>query len=81
MHPIISQALAAERIREWRDQAARDRLAKQVRQRAHAATASAELPGPRPGTRRPAPQQTVPVIVASSELADDGRQPAGRRAA
>ncbi len=83
MHPILAQAIAAERIREWRDQAARDGLAKQVRRRRHeAAPAPAELPGPRPGSRRPAPRPAVPLIVGSGPpAADHGRQPAGKRAA
>src|SRR5260221_4433578 len=90
MHPILTQALAAERVREWHDQAARHQLVKQARRARHESTpAAAELPGPRPGSRRPAPRTAVPVTVASRQpaavasgqpVADDGRQPAGVRA-
>jgi hypothetical protein len=92
MHPILTQALAAERAREWEDRAARYRLAKQWRQhRRQAARVTAESPGPRGGSRQPAvPAAAVPFATASREpaavasgeptVADD-RQPAGGRAA
>ena len=38
MHPYISQALSAERARDLRSRAARDRLARQVRQARHRTT-------------------------------------------
>jgi hypothetical protein len=41
MHPDITQSLAAERIREWRDRAARDQLMKEARRARHEAPASA----------------------------------------
>jgi hypothetical protein len=41
MHPNLTQALVAERVREWRDRAARDQLAKQARQARREATAGA----------------------------------------
>jgi hypothetical protein len=95
MHPILSQALAAERAREWEDRAARYRLAKQLqRARRQAARVAAELPGPRGGSRQPAPRPVVPapaaptgnargerVGVASGQPAEGDRQPVGRRAA
>src|SRR5258706_243457 len=56
MHPIFTQALAAERIRGWHDEAARDQLAKQARRARHQATPAAdELPGARSGPRRDTP--------------------------
>ena len=93
MHPNLTQALVAERVREWRDRAARDQLAKQARQARREATAgAADLPRPRPGFRRPTrrpvvpaaevPAAEVPVAVASGQpTAGDDRQPAGARAA
>jgi hypothetical protein len=83
MNPIISQALVAERVREWQESAARDRLAREaLRARYQAPPATAEGPGPRPGSRRPVPRTVEPVVVASrpSALAGDC-EPAGRRAA
>jgi hypothetical protein len=41
MHPDITQSLAAERIREWRDRAARDQLMKRARRVRHEAPAPA----------------------------------------
>jgi hypothetical protein len=93
MHPILSQALAAERVREFEDQAARYRLAKLWRRaRSEAAQVAAGSPGPRGGSRRPAPRPAaeVPLARASREPAavmssqptvEDDRQPVGRRAA
>ena len=93
MHPILTQALAAERAREWEDRAARYRLAKQWRQaRSQAAQVASGSPGPRGGSRQPAPRPAaaVPLARASSEpvavasgqpTVEDDRQPVGRRAA
>ncbi len=93
MHPILSQALVAERAREWEDRAARYRLAKQWRRaRSQAARVSAGSPGPRGGSRQPAPGQAaaVPLATASREPAavasgqptvEDDRLPVGGRAA
>jgi len=93
MHPILSQALAAERARELEDQAARYRLAKQSRRaRSRAAQVAAGSPGPRGGSRRPAPQPAAEVplasasrepvaVVSSQPIVEDDRQPVGRRAA
>jgi hypothetical protein len=91
MYPILTGALAAERIREWRDQAARDQLLRWARRARHEATpATAELPGPRPGRPWPPRRTAVPAGVASGQpaatpserpVADDGCQPAGVRAA
>jgi hypothetical protein len=93
MHPILSQALVAERAREWEDRAARSRLAKQVRRaQRQAAQVAAGSPGPRGGSRSPAPKpvaavpsarasgQTAAVASGQPNVADD-RQPVGRRAA
>lgn len=93
MHPILSQALAAELVREWEDRAARYRLAKQWRRaRGHAAQVAAGSPGPRGGSRQPAPRPAAavpvaragrePVAVASGQpTVEEDRQPVGRRAA
>jgi hypothetical protein len=88
MHPILTQALVADRVREWRDRAARDQLAKQARQARRTATLAAnELPGPRSGSRWTRRQPVVaaaeaPVAVASGpSAAGDDRQSAGARAA
>ena len=70
MHPIFTQALAAERIRGWHDQAARDQLAKQARRARHqAAPAADELPGPRSGRPWPPRRTAVPVATASEQPA------------
>jgi hypothetical protein len=45
MHPEISQMLVAERIKEWRDRAARDRQLKDALSGRHAVLA-ADLPRP-----------------------------------
>ena len=92
MYPLLNQAVAAGRIREWRDQAARDQLANQARRaRREAAAVAAELPRPRADSGQPeVPAPAVPVTVASREpvavasghpAADDDCQPAGGRAA
>jgi hypothetical protein len=68
MYPILSQALVADRAREWQDQAARYRLAKQWhRARREAARVAAEQRG---GSRRAAPQPAARVSVteASKDL-------------
>ena len=66
MHPILTQALIAERAREWEDRAARYRLAKQWhRARREAARVAAGQPGPRGGSRRRAPQPAVPAAGVS----------------
>src|SRR5258708_33837659 len=75
MHPIFTQALAAERIRGWHDEAARDQLAKQARRARHQATPAADqLPGPRsvrpwPPRRKGAPGATagVPAGAAANQ--------------
>src|SRR5260221_14416362 len=76
MHPIFTQALAAERIRGWHDEAARDQLAKQARRARHQATPAAdELPG---RSRRPWPprRKAAPVATASEQpVAMAGGQP------
>ena len=85
MHPILTQALVAERAREWEDKAARYRLAKRWRQARHeAARAGAGLPGPRGGSKRPAPRAEVPAAAAPvAEVSRDlvavagGKQAAG----
>jgi hypothetical protein len=90
MHPILSQALVAERAREWEDNAARYRLAKQwQRAQREAAQSAAELPGPRGGSRRPvlrpvastAPAKAGTEHVASGQPGGGDRQPVGGRAA
>ena len=71
MHPSISQAVSAERIREWQQSAARDRLARQAGHKPIAA-----LP------RRRHHRAAVPNAVTEEQLATAGdRQPVGSRAA
>jgi len=41
MHPDITQSLVADRVREWRDRAARDRLLRDARGGRHRAPAAA----------------------------------------
>ena len=93
MHPILSQALAAERVREWEDRAARYRLAREWRRaRSRAAQVAAGSPGPRGGSRQRASLPAAgmplarasrePVAVASGQPAvEENPQPVGRRAA
>jgi hypothetical protein len=85
MHPILSQALVAERAREWEESAARYRFAKQwERARRQAARVAAEMPGPRGGSRRPALRPVAPAAPAentSGQAAGGDRQPVGGRAA
>jgi hypothetical protein len=93
MHPILSQALVAERVREWEDRAARYRLVRESRRaRSQAAQVAAGSAGRRGGPRQPAPRPAaaVPLARASREPAavasgqptvEEDRQPAGGRAA
>jgi hypothetical protein len=93
MHPILTQALIADRAREWEGRAARYRLAKQWRQaRSQAAQVAARSLGPRGGSRQPAPRPAAavplatasrePVAVASGQpTVEEDRQPVGTRAA
>ena len=93
MHPILTQALVAERAREWEDRATRYRLVKQWRlARRQAAQVAAGSPGPRGGSRQPAPRPAAavplarasmePVAVASGQpTVEEDRQPVGGRAA
>src|SRR5258708_17941355 len=85
MHPIFTQALAAERIRGWHDEAARDQLAKQARRARHQATPAADEPPGRSGRPWPPPREAAPVATASEPPvpaasrppgADDSAQPA-----
>jgi hypothetical protein len=73
MHATIIQALGQERIREWHEQAATDRLLKEAR-RARRAARRAELPQP----RKPA-QRTATEVLDEPQVQD--RQPVGSRAA
>jgi hypothetical protein len=96
MHPILSQALVAERVREWEHQAARHRLAKQLRRgEREAARVAGDRPGPGRGPRWSArrgaqPSAAVPDTRPSQELVavpdgkrgtGDDRRQAGERAA
>jgi hypothetical protein len=71
MHAIIIQALSQERIREWHEQAATDRLLKAAR-RARRAARRAELP-------QPLKQRTATEVLDEPQVQD--RQPVGSRAA
>jgi hypothetical protein len=73
MHATIIQALSQERIREWHEQAATDRLLKEAR-RARRAARRAEVPQPRKPAQRP-----VPEVLDEPQVQD--RQPVGSRAA
>jgi len=78
MHPVMAQALAAERIRESRERAAQHRLAKQARRNRHGTTPATAEPPPLPGSSR----AVEPVAAASEQPGiGAGRQPAGNRAA
>jgi hypothetical protein len=92
MNPILSQALSAQRIGDWRDRAARARLVKQARRdrrdaaRRPAAPPAVAVPQPRSGSgpaawRSAASAAGEPVVVASGSAADEHRPPAGGRAA
>jgi hypothetical protein len=78
MHPIIAQALAAERIRESREHADQHRLAEEaLRSRRAATPAAAEL------TRLPDSSTAVAPVAAVSEESGIGAgcQQTGNRAA
>jgi len=79
MYPNMFQALGESRIRDWHEQAARDRLIKQARRARREAASAARLPRLRPGSRRPAPVSAAPADEQASVAAD--RQPTGSRAA
>lgn len=69
MHATIIQALGEERIREWHEQAATDRLLAEAR-RARRAARRARRPQP----RTPAPR-TAPEVLDEPQVPD--RQPVG----
>jgi len=83
MHPSITQALAAERVSEWRKAAAKERLARQAlrpRRRAAAqaaAEAVAEAPARRDARRRGA---LAAAVTDERAGAADDRQPACNQA-
>ena len=79
MHPNLFQALGESRIRDWHEQAARDRLIKQARRARREAGSAARPPRLRVGSRRPAPVSSAPADEQGAVAAD--RQPAGSRAA
>ncbi len=77
MNPILTQALAGERIREWRDQAARNQLVNQARRARHDAVPTAAERPWRPARRTAAP----PAAAGGLAVAAEGCPPAGDRAA
>jgi hypothetical protein len=79
MYPNLFQALGESRIRDWHEQAARDRLIKQARRARREAASAARLPRLRVGSRRTAPVSSAPADEQATAAAD--RQPAGSRAA
>jgi hypothetical protein len=95
MYPTMITTLSADRLREWREQTARDQLVIQARRARREAAAAEASPLRRPWskwwTRRTAVQQ-VPadatpdqwasaLSVAAAQRADaDDRQPVGGRA-
>jgi hypothetical protein len=77
MHPDISQELVAERIKEWRDRAARDWQLKDVTSGRHAVLAAA---AERPRTWARLARRAA--IIAKDEHAGAAdHRPSGRRAA
>ncbi len=78
MHATIIQAVGAERIREFHEQAARDRLLSEARRARRAR--HAELARPRTGPRWPSRRVTAPAAALDEPQAHD-RQPVGSRAA
>jgi hypothetical protein len=79
MYSNLFQALGESRIRDWHEQAARDRLIKQARRDRREAASAGRLPRLRAGSRRPAPVSSAPADEQAAVAAD--RQPAGSRAA
>ena len=79
MYPNLFQSLGESRIRDWHEQAARDRLIKQARRARREAASTARLPRLRAGSRRTAPVSSAPADEQAAVAAD--RQPAGSRAA
>ena len=79
MYPNMFQALGESRIRDWHEQAARDRLIRQARRARREAASAARLPRLRPGSRPSAPVSAAPSDEQAGVAAD--RQPAGSRAA
>jgi hypothetical protein len=78
MHPVITQALAAEQIRESREHADQHRLAKEALRDRRGATPAAAEPPRLSGSRR----AVAPVAVVSDEPGfGAGCKPAGKRAA
>jgi hypothetical protein len=94
MYPNMFQALGESRIREWHEQAARDRLIRQARRaRREAAHAPARRPWRRAGFRPAEPVSAAPAderaaamsavqtsepAVQTSELAAQASEPAAR---
>ena len=93
MYPTMITAVSADRLREWREQAARERLviqARRARREAAAAEAGRRRPRSRWWTRRTAvqrvPADATPdqwasaLSVAAAQRTDAGdRQPVGGR--
>jgi hypothetical protein len=94
MYPSMITTVSADRLREWREQAARDRLVIQARRARREAAATEAGQRRRPWstwwTRRAAvprvPADATPdqwasaLSVVSAQRADDDRQPVGGRA-
>jgi hypothetical protein len=80
MYSNIFQALGESRIREWHEQAARDRLVRQSRRaRREAASAPARRPRLRAGFKPAEPASAGPGHERAGAAAD--REPVGSRAA
>lgn len=80
MYANMFQALGESRIREWHEQASRDRLVRQARRaRREAAHAPAGRPRLRAAFRPAEPVSAAPADEQAGLAAD--RQPAGSRAA
>jgi hypothetical protein len=79
MYANMFRALGESRIRDWHEEAARDRLIKQARRARREEASAARLPRLRPASRRSAPVPAAPADEQAGVTAD--RQPTGSRAA
>jgi hypothetical protein len=78
MYPNMFQALGESRIREWHEQAARDRLIRQARRaQREAEHAPARRPWPHGGFR---PAEPVSAAPADERAAAMSAHPAGKQA-
>jgi hypothetical protein len=67
MYPTMIQALGAERVREWHEEAARDRLVGQARRARREAASATREPRLRRGLRWPARRTAAPRTGAVTD--------------